>query len=154
MASRRLHALNELFPLLIEKMKRDFLYFFGIWSCPPEPQTSPSLLYLTPMINLAKTESWFKTLLPPVMAHLTGESYYLLGQNNNIFVFKSKWNCQCGWRPRFLMPIKKTRKAYRTSFILLSKSCLPSICNNTYYMTWMYMTGSVRKDIRVLKNDF
>lgn len=154
MASRRLHALNELFPLLIQKMKRDFLYFFGIWSCPPEPQTSPSLLYLGPMINLAKTESWFKTLLPPVMAHLTGESYYLLGQNNNIFVFKSKWNCQCGWRPRFLMPIKKTRKAYRTSFILLSKSCLPSICNNTYYMTWMYMTGSVRKDIRVLKNDF
>ena len=154
MASRRLHALNELFPLLIQKMKRDFLYFFGIWSCPPEPQTSPSLLYLAPMINLAKTESWFKTLLPPVMAHLTGESYYLLGQNNNIFVFKSKWNCQCGWRPRFLMPIKKTRKAYRTSFILLSKSCLPSICNNTYYMTWMYMTGSVRKDIRVLKNDF
>ena len=154
MASRRLHALNELFPLLIQKMKRDFLYFFGIWSCPPEPQTSPSLLYLAPRINLAKTESWFKTLLPPVMAHLTGESYYLLGQNNNIFVFKSKWNCQCGWRPRFLMPIKKTRKAYRTSFILLSKSCLPSICNNTYYMTWMYMTGSVRKDIRVLKNDF
>lgn len=142
------------FLYLLKKWKEIFFIVFGIWSCPPEPQTSPSLLYLTPMINLAKTASWFKTLLPPVMAHLTGESYYLLGQNNNIFVFKSKRNRQCGWRPRFLMPIKKTRKGYRTSFILLSKSCLLSICNNTYYMTWMYMTGSVRKDIWVLKNDF